>query len=90
MSKMQLAEPHFVRCIKPNMQKTASKFDVDFVRAQLRYTGVMETVRIRQQGYAMRLTAREFLDRYVVELGDCCPVSYRIYSMAQLLSLHLA
>ncbi len=65
MSKMQSAEPHFVRCIKPNMQKTAAKFDVDFVRAQLRYTGVMETVRIRQQGYAMRLTAREFLDRSV-------------------------
>ena len=63
MGKMNAASPHFVRCLKPNMTKVPSLFEVDFVRAQLRYTGVMETVRIRREGYAMRITFAEFIER---------------------------
>ena len=63
MAKMNAASPHFVRCIKPNMTKMSSVFEVDFVKAQLRYTGVMETVRIRREGYAMRITFTEFIER---------------------------
>ena len=39
MEKMSLANPHFVRCIKPNHQKQPDMFLDEYVEAQLRYTG---------------------------------------------------
>ena len=64
MSKMAASGPHFLRCLKPNMSKTAGKFDTDYVMAQLRYTGLGQTVKIRQTGFPVRLTFAEFLERY--------------------------
>ncbi|XP_057406926.1 myosin-IIIb [Balaenoptera acutorostrata] len=52
LSKMVVGQPHFVRCIKPNDDREALKFTRDRVRAQLRSTGILETVSIRQQGYS--------------------------------------
>ena len=39
MEKMSVANPHFVRCIKPNHQKLPDMFSDEYVEAQLRYTG---------------------------------------------------
>ncbi|XP_071509587.1 unconventional myosin-XVI-like [Diadema antillarum] len=64
MSKMKRSTPHFVRCIKPNTIKLPDKFVPEYVVAQLRYTGLMETTRIRQQGFPLRLTPMEFVERY--------------------------
>ena len=63
MSKMRAATPHFVRCVKPNATQSAQRFDAAFVQRQLRYTGVMETVRIRREGFSLRLPFTEFLER---------------------------
>jgi myosin heavy subunit len=48
MDKLNAADPHFVRCIKPNLKKAPSLFVDDMVTRQLRYDGVLETVRIRK------------------------------------------
>ena len=37
-----ICSPHFVRCIKPNLDKTPANFVDDFVLAQLRYTGCLQ------------------------------------------------
>nr|XP_006825854.1 PREDICTED: myosin-IIIa-like [Saccoglossus kowalevskii] len=66
LSKMVSGTPHFVRCIKPNDQKTPGQFDRDKVMIQLRYTGVLETTRIRRQGYSHRITFSDFVHRYKV------------------------
>lgn len=66
LAKLLLAEPHFVRCIRPNEQMIPGKFDQDKVQTQLKYTGVLETTRIRQQGYSERITFEEFVKRYQV------------------------
>ena len=63
MAKMGAANPHFLRCLKPNLSKVAGQFDMDYVMAQLRYTGLCETVRIRQMGFPVRVTFTEFLQR---------------------------
>lgn len=63
---LNLANPHFVRCIKPNMTKEAKSFDDKFVKAQLRYTGMLETTRIRKMGYAFRPKFGDFVQRYGV------------------------
>ncbi|XP_069984384.1 myosin-IIIb isoform X8 [Penaeus vannamei] len=64
LQKMVNGTPHFVRCIKPNDEKLPDKFDAKKVQRQLRYAGVMETVRIRQHGYSHRIPFAEFLRRY--------------------------
>ena len=37
------------RCIKPNDKKTADLFDQERVMTQLKYTGVLETTRLRKE-----------------------------------------
>ncbi|XP_049628835.1 myosin-IIIb [Suncus etruscus] len=64
LSKMVVGQPHFVRCIKPNDDREALKFSQERVLAQLRSTGILETVRIRQQGYSHRILFEEFVKRY--------------------------
>ncbi|KAB0380572.1 hypothetical protein FD755_008356, partial [Muntiacus reevesi] len=65
LSKMVVGQPHFVRCIKPNDDREALKFSTDKVRAQLRSTGILETVSIRQQGYSHRILFEEFVKRII-------------------------
>eukprot|EP00062_Callorhinchus_milii_P015760 gi/632966460/ref/XP_007899427.1/ PREDICTED: myosin-IIIa [Callorhinchus milii] len=66
LSKMVAGLPHFVRCIKPNNDRQANKFDREKVLVQLRYTGVMETARIRRQGYSHRILFANFIKRYYI------------------------
>ncbi|AWP21047.1 Myosin IIIA isoform 2 [Scophthalmus maximus] len=66
LSKMVAGQPHFVRCIKPNNDRQANKFDREKVLVQLRYTGVLETAKIRRQGYSHRILFANFLKRYYI------------------------
>ncbi|KAK6490278.1 myosin-IIIa-like [Huso huso] len=66
LSKMVAGQPHFVRCIKPNNDRQASKFDREKVLVQLRYTGVLETAKIRRQGFSHRILFANFIKRYSV------------------------
>lgn len=64
LQKMVAGSPQFVRCIKPNDAKEPKKLETAKVVKQLRYTGVLETIRIRQHGFSHRLSFSEFLKRY--------------------------
>nr|DBA25152.1 TPA: hypothetical protein GDO54_012716 [Pyxicephalus adspersus] len=64
LSKMVAGHPHFVRCIKPNNDRLPSKFDREKVLVQLRYTGILETARIRRMGYSHRILFANFIKRY--------------------------
>lgn len=68
METLNQANPFFVRCIKSNTQKQPNNFDDMLVLVQLRYTGMLETVRIRQSGYSVRLTFEEFIQHYRILL----------------------
>ena len=63
MSKVSSSSPHFIRCIKPNKNKAAGEFNAEYVQAQLRCTGVLQMVKIRKQGYSLRLTFEDFRKR---------------------------
>ena len=63
LSKMVVGQPHFVRCIKPNDDRQALRFFKERVMVQLRYTGILETVNIRRQGYSHRILFEEFVNR---------------------------
>ncbi|XP_020568931.2 myosin-IIIb isoform X1 [Oryzias latipes] len=64
LSKMVVGQPHFVRCIKPNDDRQALRFCRERVMVQLRYTGILEMVNIRRQGYSHRILFEEFVPRY--------------------------
>ncbi|XP_053926550.1 myosin-IIIb isoform X3 [Cuculus canorus] len=64
LSKMVVGQPHFIRCIKPNDDREALVFSHERVLLQLRYTGILETVKIRQKGYSHRILFEEFVKRY--------------------------
>ncbi|KAF4520564.1 hypothetical protein B566_EDAN011117 [Ephemera danica] len=70
LESMSKCNPWFVRCIKPNNEKTAMKFDMPIVLEQLRYTGMLETIRIRKTGYPVRMKFNQFLERYRYLLGS--------------------
>nr|XP_020015153.1 unconventional myosin-XV [Castor canadensis] len=64
VEKMERCNPLFVRCLKPNHKKEPGLFEPDVVMAQLRYSGVLETVRIRKEGFPVRLPFQVFIDRF--------------------------
>lgn len=68
MDTLNQANPFFIRCIKSNSNKIPNLFDEETVQRQLRYTGMLETVRIRQAGYNVRLTYDEFIQMYRILL----------------------
>ncbi|CAG9790872.1 unnamed protein product [Diatraea saccharalis] len=68
METLNQANPFFIRCIKSNSDKIPNVFDEETVQRQLRYTGMLETVRIRQAGYNVRLTYEEFIQLYRILL----------------------
>ncbi|KAF1412742.1 Myosin-IIIb, partial [Spheniscus humboldti] len=63
MERMYSANPHFVRCIKPNNQKEPGVVDSQMVLLQLRYNGLLETIRIRKDGFSWRPSFEEFAER---------------------------
>lgn len=63
--------PYFVRCIKPNNHKAPMVFETKVVLDQLRYTGMLETIRIRKMGYPVRIKFPMFISRYAVLISKC-------------------
>jgi len=74
MEKLSNADPHFIRCVKPNAEKVPGILTSKLVLQQLTFSGIMEAVRIRQQGYASRVPFREFCGRYKLVLPKALQV----------------
>ncbi|XP_018585084.1 unconventional myosin-X [Scleropages formosus] len=68
MASLSASNPFFIRCIKPNMEKNPGIFDPEVVLNQLRYSGMLETVKIRRAGFPVRRTFQDFLSRYKMVL----------------------
>uniref|UniRef100_A0A8C5FS54 Myosin X, like 1 n=1 Tax=Gadus morhua TaxID=8049 RepID=A0A8C5FS54_GADMO len=66
MGTLSVSNPFFIRCIKPNMEKNPTVFDPEVVINQLRYSGMLETVKIRRAGFPVRRTFVDFLSRYKI------------------------
>uniref|UniRef100_A0ABK0LT14 Myosin heavy chain 7B n=1 Tax=Rattus norvegicus TaxID=10116 RepID=A0ABK0LT14_RAT len=64
MTNLRATQPHFVRCIVPNENKTPGVMDSFLVLHQLRCNGVLEGIRICRQGFPNRLLYADFRQRY--------------------------
>ncbi len=77
MSTLSSCSPYYVRCLKPNLVQRPSQFDTQVVQEQLKYLGIMETIKvrntpqvtfsqIRRMGFATRFNFNDFYARYRV------------------------
>uniref|UniRef100_A0A669PUA9 Myosin X n=1 Tax=Phasianus colchicus TaxID=9054 RepID=A0A669PUA9_PHACC len=64
MATLSTSNPFFIRCIKPNTEKAPNLFNPDVVLNQLRYSGMLETVKVRRAGFPIRCLFQDFLSRY--------------------------
>ncbi|NXA04220.1 MYO15 protein, partial [Sapayoa aenigma] len=75
VEKMERCNPFFVRCLKPNNKKEPGLFEADVVSSQLRYSGILETIRIRKEGFPIRIPFLVFIDRCPGTAGWVLPSS---------------
>ncbi|XP_072554588.1 unconventional myosin-IXAa-like isoform X5 [Paramormyrops kingsleyae] len=64
METLGQSEPYFVKCIRSNAEKLPLRFNDTLVLRQLRYTGMLETVRIRQSGYSIKYSHQDFVHHF--------------------------
>ncbi|XP_077021158.1 unconventional myosin-XIX isoform X2 [Tamandua tetradactyla] len=56
--------PHYIRCIKPNNEGQAQTFLQEEVLSQLEACGLVETIHISAAGFPIRVSHRNFVERY--------------------------
>eukprot|EP00729_Bicosta_minor_P004248 gene4248-12397_t len=64
MHRMSLCEPQFVRCLKATSKKKPLDWEEDLVTRQLKYAGVLETIKIRKLGYSVRFDFATFVKKF--------------------------
>lgn len=62
--------PHWVRCIKSHPAKKPDILHGSEVMSQLLSSGVLETIKIRRDGFAFRIPHRDFVEMYSIILGE--------------------
>ncbi len=55
---------HYIRCLKPNEVKKKNYFVPWFSLLQIKYMGVLDTIRVRQEGYPVIKTYLEWFLKY--------------------------
>ncbi|XP_061671283.1 unconventional myosin-IXAa isoform X3 [Syngnathoides biaculeatus] len=70
METLGQSEPYFVKCIRSNSEKLPLRFNDNLVLRQLRYTGMLETVRIRQSGYNIKYSFKDFVHHFYVLFSE--------------------
>ena len=64
MSLINKTEPHYIRCIKPTDLNKPNLFDRGRVNDQLKYSGVLEAIRVARAGYPVRFKKELFRTKY--------------------------
>ncbi|XP_078535922.1 unconventional myosin-XIX isoform X2 [Lissotriton helveticus] len=64
MQILHSTTPHYIRCIKPNMECEAMMFTKEEVLSQLEACGIVETVNISAAGFPIRVPFQNFIERY--------------------------
>ena len=65
MQELMSCDVNFIRCIKPNEVKQADFFLGGFVLNQIKYLGVLESIRIRKEGFPYRKEYANFFEAHL-------------------------
>ncbi|XP_058397981.1 unconventional myosin-IXa isoform X5 [Diceros bicornis minor] len=89
METLGQAEPYFVKCIRSNAEKLPLRFSDALVLRQLRYTGMLETVRICQSGYSCKYSFQDFVSHFHVLLPrNIIPSKFNIQDFFRKINLN--
>ncbi|NP_001122117.1 unconventional myosin-XIX [Xenopus tropicalis] len=66
MQILHSTTPHYIRCIKPNVDCQALVFRQEEVLMQLEACGIVETINISAAGFPIRISFESFVERYSV------------------------
>ncbi|KAM4702387.1 unconventional myosin-XIX isoform 2-T2 [Discoglossus pictus] len=66
MQILHSTTPHYIRCIKPNIECHAMVFKKEEVLSQLEACGIVETINISAAGFPIRISFKSFVERYRV------------------------
>ncbi|TDH05911.1 hypothetical protein EPR50_G00127270 [Perca flavescens] len=61
---IEKAEPFFIFCLRSNAEKKELHFDDELVLQQIRYTGILQMVKIQMSGYSATYTFKEFVEKF--------------------------
>uniref|UniRef100_UPI00398E3BF7 unconventional myosin-XIX isoform X2 n=1 Tax=Pristiophorus japonicus TaxID=55135 RepID=UPI00398E3BF7 len=99
MRILNSTSPHYIRCIKPNMNCKPLLFRSEEILSQLEACGIVETINISAAGFPIRVPYQHFLERYgllrahwqhnlqtAASINGCSPAKKRKVSLD--LSLH--
>ena len=64
MTKLRSTGTHFIRCIKPNLDLVAGKFEGSHILSQLRCSGMGSVLELMQQGYPSRTSFSDLYNMY--------------------------
>ncbi|XP_071710089.1 myosin-9-like [Rutidosis leptorrhynchoides] len=66
METLNMTEPHYIRCVKPNNLLKPAIFENVNIMQQLRCGGVLEAIRISCAGYPTRKIFSDFVNRFSI------------------------
>ena len=66
MKELISCETNYVRCLKPNEQKKEFFVTPVFLFNQIKYLGILDTIKVRKQGFPSRKKYEEFFKDYFV------------------------
>lgn len=69
--------PHYIRCIKPNDNKSPKEFDTKRMLHQVQYLGLLENIKVRRSGFAYRTVFEKFLERFEILSKKTWPVPWK-------------
>ena len=55
---------HFVRCIKPNENKNPNEWNASLALKQIRYMGLLDSLKVRKESYPFRFEYSKFYSVY--------------------------
>lgn len=64
MNELKACECHFIRCIKPNEEKKPNIWNGGLVLQQIRYLGVLESIKVRKESFPIRRPYALFYQKY--------------------------
>ena len=76
MSELNFSDCHFIRCIKPNEQKQKNLFVAQLTLQQIRYLGVLDSIKIRKESFPIRMPFMRFFQKFYELHPDCNKMSY--------------
>ncbi|CAD8157004.1 unnamed protein product [Paramecium pentaurelia] len=64
MTELHQCDVHFIRCIKPNESKLPNQVFSEMTLKQIRYLGVLDSLKVRKESYSIRRPYQFFYKRY--------------------------